>query len=67
MTDVPTRIKNLSIALEALSRIPNSGHLSKRIEATLEEEIDTLEKEQTEKAYPPARPAIPTPDDDILF
>lgn len=59
------RIKNLSIALEALSRIPKSESLSEDIEKLLWKEI----KEAHEEKEPPhrARPAATTSDDDIPF
>lgn len=69
VTDATTRVKNLSIALEALSRINNEGspQLYDSIETALNNEIEALWKEQAKTAMPPARPAIPTPDDDIPF
>lgn len=67
MTDATARIKNLSIALEALSRVAISGgrnSLFERVHDLLETE---LQEEEDEKAKFAARPAIPTPDDDIPF
>lgn len=69
MTDATARIKNLSIALEALSRIGGSWshiELFDGITKLLKTEIKTAEKEN-EEPPPPARPAIATPDDDIPF
>lgn len=66
-SDVTLRIKNLSISLEALSRINNegSGELYAAIETLLREEITEAQKEQhplrTKTAY------AGTSDDDILF
>lgn len=68
MTDATARIKNLSIALEALSRIPNSTDLSYDIEKLLKAEIEA-QKEENERPIPPARPAKSTSEhfEDIPF
>ncbi len=68
MTDATARIKNLSIALEALSRINSTGKWDpfEDVRDLLKTEIIQFEKEQ-EVAIPPARPAKPTLDDDIPF
>lgn len=64
MSDATLRIKNLSIALEALSRINNEGSpdLYDRVEDLLKDQIKEIET-----ATPPARPATTTFDDDIPF
>jgi len=48
MSDATLRIKNLSIALEALSHVTGSNHIKhfNRIEELLEDEILGLEKEK---------------------
>lgn len=63
--DATARIKNLSIALEALSRInhPAAGNLFEAIEGLLDKAIH----EERKTATPPARPATTTSDDDIPF
>lgn len=66
MTNATTRIKNLSIALRALSK----GHYKNfgdRIFALLAYEIAQAEEERSYRPTPPppARPAIPN--DDIPF
>jgi len=72
MSDATLRIKNLSIALEALSRI-NSGDsfsLYERIVDLLKDEIITKEKETQEaQQWPqrPARTATTNLDDEIPF
>lgn len=69
MMDATNRIKNLSIALEALSRVNTSGSslLFERIEDCLKDEIKVQEKETLERLKS-ARPAKPsTDDDDIPF
>lgn len=73
MTDATARIKNLSIALEALSNVYRDDRgltdpysLRAKVEYCLKHEIDALETEQIQPP-PPARPAIPTPNDDIPF
>lgn len=52
MTDVTLRIKNLSISLEALSRINHEGasSLYVAIQALLATEIDTAQEEQTPRS-----------------
>jgi len=51
VTDVTLRIKNLSIALEAISHINNEGsaNLYTYLEAALQEEIQTHTKEMHER------------------
>ena len=75
--DATLRIKNLSIALEALSRI--SGYdttlRSSEIQEILRQEIVNYQKEQEKETQWPNRPAKPTvydkdpyaKDDDIPF
>jgi hypothetical protein len=67
MPDATLRIKNLSISLEALSRINNegSGDLYVAIETLLKGEIDEAHKEQNplKKVYA----TTTTSDDDIPF
>ncbi len=68
--DVTLRIKNLSIALEALSRIPGSTLFSYDIGKLLEEEIRQYkEKKEKETQWPRQRPAPTAPnlDDEIPF
>lgn len=67
MTDASLRIKNLSISLEALSRINtrNSQSLYLEIEALLTTEIEEVQKENAQRSAPPAKPT--TPDDNIPF
>lgn len=69
MTDATTRIKNLPIALEALSHINFKGSniLAEDVAICLRRDIKTYQEEQDEKLKTSARPAIPTPDDDIPF
>ena len=69
MTDVTLRIKNLSFALEALSRINNEGSpdLYDSIATCLKKEIEELIKEQNPLEKAPARPANPSTDDDFPF
>lgn len=66
MTDATLRIKNLSIALEAVSHIALGGSVFHKIESLLRNEIEAYKKEQ-ETANPPARPAATTFDDKIPF
>lgn len=68
MVDATLRIKNLSIALEALSRINSYGASTSfyDVEKLLKVEIAELKKEN-ERPIPSARPATTTPDDDIPF
>jgi hypothetical protein len=67
-----TDIKNLSIALEALSRIPRVEDLSLRIQSLLDQAIAKTEEREEEKRIktPPhalyPKPATPI-DDDIPF
>lgn len=68
MIDATLRIKNLSISLEALSRINLEGSslLYVEIEALLGQEIENLQKEQNTVLT--ARPAMPPIGyDDIPF
>ena len=68
MTDVTLRIKNLSISLEALSRINHEGSSSlyNAVDTLLVHEIDEAIKEQ--KPDPnTARSASPSLDDEIPF
>ena len=73
MSDASLRIKNLSISLEALSRIHDLGYpsLHTKVETLLRNEIEEYEKEQARRTEilpaPPARPTIPDTDDDIPF
>lgn len=62
-SDVTLRIKNLSISLEAISRINNEGSadLYCRIETLLTGEINEATKERRERA------TATTPDEDIPF
>lgn len=67
--DATARIKNLSIALEALSRIGGSwSHVNLFDDVTklLTTEIEACKKENQEP-IPPAWSAATTPDDDIPF
>lgn len=65
MRDTTLRIKNLSIALEALSRINNEGspNLYDAIAQALEKELGNLSKEQ----YPELFVNKADPNDDIPF
>jgi len=68
--DATIRIKNLSIALEALSRVPGVGECSTAIEVLLQEEIRKFREEQEkENHWPLQRPAraCTTNTDDISF
>ncbi len=67
MIDVTARIRNLSIALKALSRVNPCGKWDpcKDVRDLLREEIMQFEKEN-QKA-PSARPAKSTTDDEIPF
>lgn len=59
-----TDIKNLSIALEALSRTPKVEDLSLRIQSLLDEAITKTEEREAEKQavpYPITPPQRPTP------
>jgi len=69
MMDATLRIKNLSIALEALSRVPGVGECSLAIENSLHEEIRKFREEQEkETQWPRQWPARATlTDDDIPF
>lgn len=67
--DATARIKNLSFALEALSRIGGSWNhieLFDNVTKLLKAEIKIAEKEN-EEPLPPAQPAATTSDDDIPF
>jgi hypothetical protein len=69
MVDATARIKNLSFALEALSRIGGSWshiELFDSVTKLLKTEI-TAEEKENERPISPARPAKPTIDDDIPF
>lgn len=59
----PTDIKSLSIALEALSRIPRVEDLSSRIETLLTKAINQVEDRHTEPvpvySRPPYKSSIP--------
>lgn len=60
-------IKNLCIALEALSRIPDSGKFTDRIRDLLSDAIHEEETKPTQKLYqPPTRPE-PDFDNEIPF
>ena len=67
MVDGTTRIKNLSIALEALSRFQTSGYPNpfERVQELLEKEISTFEKEN--QAHKPAPTPTEPSTDDIPF
>jgi hypothetical protein len=67
MSDASLRIKNLSISLEALSRINNegSGGLYNRIRQALYKEIQAMQEEQN--PIKPVRSTVPICDDDIPF
>jgi hypothetical protein len=58
-------IKNLAIALEALSRINAATTLYYRVESLLEKEINRATLENEEPRTPP--PAPPNLDDEIPF
>lgn len=60
MTHATRRIKNLSIALEAISRINGTRSEYDRIRNALAEEIDRFEEEQEKKVHKRARTAQPT-------
>jgi hypothetical protein len=64
--DATVRIKNLSIALEALSRVAISGERNSLFERVHDLLEDTLKEEET-KLPPSARPAYTTFDDSIPF
>ena len=66
VTDPTLRIKNLSIALEALSKAPENGKLAARVWFLLTQAIEDAEKETQ---WPQRQaPAKPNPDeDDIHF
>jgi hypothetical protein len=59
-------IKNLSIALEALSRIPNSSSLSMRIEDLLGDLL-TKEEHNVENPVKPYNAPQQSPDEEIQF
>jgi hypothetical protein len=61
-----TAIKNLSIALEALSRINAATTLYYRVESLLAKEINQATLESEEPRTPP-QAAPRNPDDDIPF
>lgn len=67
MTDATARIKNLSIALEALSRINNEGspYLYDKIAAALEKEIKVYKEQAKIYAAQSAEPSVD--DDEIPF
>ena len=69
--DVTIRIRNLSIALEAISRINGATTAYLTIENLLLQEIKEFQKEkEKETQWPPrARPAptTPNPEDEIPF
>jgi len=71
MADATHRIKNLSIALEALSRVPGSLMLSNNIQKLLEMEIFIYHKEKEKEIQWPwhGRPAptTPNPEDECPF
>jgi len=61
VSDATLRIKNLSIALEALSRVPGVGECSMAIEVLLQEEIRKFREEQEkEMQWPHQGPARTT-------
>jgi hypothetical protein len=61
-------IKNLSIAIEALSRVQMSYSLSSDIEELLKSAIKKQRELDQEPATPSSTPTKPTnPDDDIPF
>ena len=66
-----TDIKNLSIALEALSRIPRIEDLALRVQSLLDEAITKTEYERYGKpvypASPPPRAPAQSTEDDIPF
>ncbi len=65
--DATARIKNLSIALEALSRVnhPAAEDAFDRVWALLKS--DLIEEARKEKGLPSARPARVETDDEIPF
>jgi hypothetical protein len=71
VSDATLRIRNLSIALEALSRV--NGHTATELVSGVQEalmaEIKAYREEKEKETQWPhlARPAKPTPDDDIPF
>lgn len=65
-TSTASNIKNLTIALEALSRFPNPERFTESIDSLLLKEIDLMREEQ----YPPVISTThqaKTEDDDIPF
>lgn len=62
-----TSIKNLAIALEALSRIPESKYFSTRIEALLGHELDYAKQLQEERLKREQDRTPIKPDDEIHF
>lgn len=66
--DATLRIKNLSIALEAVSRIVGCTTAHLHIENLLQEEIRKFREEQEkENQWPQRGPTKSTTDDDIPF
>jgi len=61
VSDATLRIKNLSIALEALHRTPECGDLAASVWLLLKQEVAEAEKEKTEARQWPRRPAKPAP------
>ena len=57
MMDATLRIKNLSIALEALSGVPGVGDCFTAIEVLLQEEIRKFREEKEKETQWPLRPA----------
>lgn len=66
MMDATYRIKNLSIALEAIHSL-DMRTLGDRVYALLYREVEKAEEEAQERPIPPARSAAVTTDDDIPF
>jgi len=71
MMDATLRIKNLSIALEALHRTPECGGLAASVWLLLKQEVKEAEEEQTKAGQWPGKPTRTTTnnitDDEIPF
>lgn len=66
MLDRSTRIKNLSIALEALSRI-NSTTINYEVEKVLRFELEKYQEEQEQTQTERQKPTSTSTDDEIPF
>jgi hypothetical protein len=60
-------IKNLSIAIEALSRVQMSYNLTSDIESLLKTAIEKQKELDQDPATPPAPIKATNPDDDVPF